>query len=114
MRLQFEKASGPLPFAITANLRHCDLCVVMQDRPRHDAVDGKGAIVPIAKGLGRVSLDEKSVRVRKRYRETGQLSLDAADPPKHFDEIDLRVPRPMCERQEHLPLPSLFAPAHRQ
>ena len=86
MRLQLGKSSGPVPFAVAADLRHRDRGVVIQDRQRHAAKECEGGIVPVAEclgRLGRVGLDETSrerVRVRCRHCRSDQWRDKARRP----------------------------------
>ena len=44
------------------------------------------------------------------HREVVQFAFDAADHADRLSEVDLRVPRRMSERYEHLPRPALLLP----
>jgi hypothetical protein len=68
MRLQLGKGPGPLPLAAIQDPGYRQPGVVVEDRARHPAKEGKGRIVPVEEGLdplGRVSLDEAGIRVRQ-------------------------------------------------
>src|SRR5215212_4138458 len=52
MRLQLGKGAGPLPLAATQDPGHRQLGVVVEDRTRHPAQEGKGRVVAVEEGLG--------------------------------------------------------------
>src|SRR5450830_125441 len=55
--------------------------------------------------LGRIRLDETRIRMRHVQAEIVETYLLATDVAVGFAEINLSVPRAMCQRHEHLLLP---------
>src|ERR1035441_10529277 len=106
--LQLAEDPRPLTLTIPQDARHRQLEVVVEDRARHPAEELEADVVPFAEGfaaLRRIGLHQAAVTVRQVHRKEVYLLLHPADHRQRFAEVDLRVPRIMSQRHEHLALP---------
>ena len=106
MRLQLGEHACPLPLAVAEDAGHRDPGVVIQDRLRHPAKEGKRPHVAVAerfRRLRRIGRHEAGVRVRQVECEEMDLALRPADDPDGLPKVDLGMSRRMHQRHEHLP-----------
>ena len=93
---QLREGARPRPLAIAKNPRHRQLRVVVEDRQRHPAKEGKGRHVAVQKRLRRlrrICLHERGIRVRQVHAEDVHHRPHTADEANALAEIHLRMPR---------------------
>src|SRR5215831_5057325 len=94
-----------LPLAVTKNASHCDLGVVIQDRPRNTTKECECPRVPVAERFRRLRRKrhyKTGVRVRQVECQEVDLAFHPADDPDRFTKVRLRVTRLVRQRHEHL------------
>lgn len=102
---QLGEGARTLTLSVAADLGHCDLGVVVQDRQRHAAEEGEGGDMPVEKsfgGLPRIRLHEAGVGVRQIHAEEMDLAAHASDGGDRLAKIDLGMAGRVGERHESL------------
>src|SRR5579862_7139932 len=87
MRLKLAEHARALSFAVSEDTGHCDLRVVIQNRLRDPAKEGKCPNVPVAecfRRLRRIRHHKTRVRVRQVECQEMDLALHPADDPDGF------------------------------
>ena len=108
VRLQLAEHPRPLPRPVAQNPRYGNLGVVVQDRVRHLAEEAERrgvARTERLRRLRRIGLHEAGVAVRQVHRKEVDLPFHPADLRQRLAKVDLRMPRIMAQRHEHLALP---------
>ena len=104
---QFTEYAGALPAPIAQNAGNSNLRVVVQNRNRNTAEEGKGRDMPVAKSLGRlarIGLHETAIRLRQIHHQEMDLAFNAANYAERFAKIHLSMAWRMRQGHEHLAL----------
>ncbi|GEM_PF-6972726 len=108
MAEQFGERPRRLALAVTADLRHRDLEVVIKQRQRHPAKECERRHLPIEKRfrrLTRISLHDPRIRLRQVHAEKVDLLAHPTDDGDRLAEIHLAVPGWMRQRHDGLATP---------
>ena len=109
--MQLAECFGSLSCAVTQNLRHGNLGVVIEHRQRYPTDPLESADVAIEKRVGRfrrVGFDEDSIRVRQVEAKVVNPGLDATQVNIGFAEIHLRPSGHVEQGNEDFLLPNAF------
>jgi len=105
MRLQLAKCLGCFPLAITQDLLHRDLGVVVQNGSWYARKIGEGLIVALQERLRilrRKRHHETVVGLRQVHAQEMTLLLDPANHHHRLAEIHLGIAGRMHQRDKHL------------
>ena len=94
MGSSFAEYTRPLVLAVAKDTSHRDPGVVIKDRARHAAEEGKSRDMTVAEGfrcLAGISLYKAGGRVRKAHRQEVELALHPADDRQRLAKIDLSM-----------------------